>query len=295
MIINAGRTITDYLIMCKLKIMLPVSLTGFTGFFLFDPSFSANIFIVTFGILLMAISASVLNQLQEIDIDNKMERTKNRPLPSGRISRKGAFIFFLITLCAGAVFIYSAGNMAAMLTGLFTVIWYNGIYTPLKKKTAFAVIPGALTGAMPPLIGWVAAGGSAADPSIVTVMLLFFTGQIPHFSLLVLKYGEQYRKAGVPVMTTLISPRGIERMIFLLVSATAIISLFFSLAGVISSTFVFFLILLISFMMIILFYPLTGKEHDTVSLNRYSVILNMWFLLIMILIISDKLVSSYGY
>jgi len=181
-----------YLDLCKLKIMIPVSLTGFTGYFIFNPRITAEILLISLGILLLAISASVLNQLQEVDLDSKMNRTHDRPIPSGKIKRGHAIIFFLINLVTGTLIIYSAGNFKAAITGLITIFWYNIIYTYLKRFSAFAVVPGAVTGALPPLIGWVAAGGGLWDKPIIFIEFLFFTGQIPHFWLLILKYGEEY-------------------------------------------------------------------------------------------------------
>ena len=159
MINNPGNKLKDWLELSKLKIMIPVSLTGFTGFFAFDPHLSARIFFTSFWILLMAISASVLNQIQEMELDSKMSRTSNRPLPARRISQLHATFFFLFNLIAGLALVYYAGNLKATIIGLITIIWYNGIYTYSKRITAFAVVPGAVTGALPTLIGWVAAGG----------------------------------------------------------------------------------------------------------------------------------------
>ena len=82
---NSGNKLKDYLELSKLKIMIPVSLTGFTGYFIFNPHLSLNILLVSTGILLMAISASVLNQIQEVELDRKMKRTHDRPIPAGRI------------------------------------------------------------------------------------------------------------------------------------------------------------------------------------------------------------------
>ena len=104
---------------------------------------------------------------------------------------------------------------------LFTIFWYNVIYTYSKRITAFAVVPGAITGALPPLIGWVAAGGGIFDKPIVFVEFLFFTGQIPHFWLLILKYGEEYKKAGIPSLTEVLSRTQIGRLTFTWVVASS--------------------------------------------------------------------------
>ena len=204
--INSWRNwLKDYLELSKLKIMIPVCLTGFTGYFAFNPHFSSKIIFTSLGILFMAVSASVLNQIQEVEIDKKMDRTRFRPLPSKRINLKNAILFSLVNLIAGILLIYFAGNIKAVLIGLITILWYNGIYTYSKRITAFAVVPGAITGALPPLIGWVAAGGGLWDKPIIFIGFLIFTGQVPHFWLLILKYGEEYKAAGIPNLTDIFS------------------------------------------------------------------------------------------
>ena len=108
---NSGNRLKDYLQLSKLTIMLPVSLTGFTGYFIFNPHLSINLVLLTFGILLMAVSASALNQIQEAGLDSKMKRTHDRPIPAGRIKLKHAIIFSLFNLFAGTFIIYSGGNL----------------------------------------------------------------------------------------------------------------------------------------------------------------------------------------
>ena len=201
---NSGILLRDYLQLSKLKIMLPVSLTGFTGYFIYNPHLSVNIILVSFGVLLMAISASALNQVQEVALDSKMKRTLGRPVPSGRIKIKNAVFFSICCMLTGTSLIWLYGNLTASLIGIFTILWYNGVYTYSKRITAFAVVPGALTGALPPLIGWIAAGGGIWDKPIIFVEFLFFTGQIPHFWLLIIKYGEEYSKAGIPALTDIL-------------------------------------------------------------------------------------------
>ena len=100
--------------------MIPVSLTGFTGYFVFDPHLNAKIFFTTSGVLLLAISASVLNQIQEVELDNKMNRTQYRPIPAKRITLHHAALFCIFTLIAGTTVLYLAGNLTAALIGLIT-------------------------------------------------------------------------------------------------------------------------------------------------------------------------------
>jgi heme o synthase len=284
--------VQNYLELSKLKIMIPVSLTGFTGFFIFDPQLSLRIILVSTGILFLGISASVLNQIQETDIDYRMKRTQKRPLPAKLISIPQAFVFFFIMLSAGTVLVYSYGNLISALLGLFTIFWYNGIYTYAKRITAFAVVPGAFTGALPPLIGWVAAGGGIWDKPVIFLEFLFFTGQIPHFWLLVLKYGEEYEKAGLPSLTGIMNRQQINRLTFTWVVTSVIAALFLCYFEIIHNTLISGILLLASVFLIWQFSRLLKTTADNNSLRLYSVFLYSYYLLVIILLISDRILIN---
>jgi heme o synthase len=279
----------DYLELSKLKIMIPVSLTGFTGYFIFCPIFSVEILVVSFGILLLAISATVLNQIQEVDLDIKMNRTHDRPLPARKIKLQHALFFFLFNLTAGTVLIYLAGNLTAVLLGLITVSLYSGIYTYLKRLTAFAVVPGAVTGALPPLIGWVAAGGGVWDKSIIFVEFLFFIGQVPHFWLIILKYGEEYEKAGIPSITSLLSRPQINRLTFSWVMVSVISAMFLCYFEIIRTGLIIGILLASSFIVIWQFSDLLKIREDNFSCRKYLILLNSYYLLILLLLVSDRI------
>lgn len=270
--------------------MVPVSLTGLTGFFLFDPHLSAELFLVSIGILLFAVSASVLNQLQEVRTDSIMDRTHDRPLPSGKIAVRSAILFMILAFAAGSVLVLAFGNVKALLVSFLTVLWYNGVYTPLKRVTPFAVIPGALTGALPPLIGWVAAGGSPADKAIILIQVFIFIGQIPHFWLFILKYGPQYEKAGLPTLTSIMDNVKICRLIFawIIASASAACGLWFF--GVLHHRTIIAILVAASVLLVAGFVPMAGSGAKGRSISWYSGMLNFYVLLVMILLISDRLV-----
>jgi protoheme IX farnesyltransferase len=271
--------------------MLPVSLTGFTGYFLFNPHFSIRLLLVSLGILLMAVAASTLNQIQEAGLDSRMQRTHDRPIPSGRIKLKHAIIFFVCTIIGGTVIVYSAGNLIAALTGLLTILWYNGIYTYLKRLTAFAVVPGAVTGALPPLIGWLAAGGGIWDKPIIFLGFLLFMGQIPHFWLLILKYGEEYHKAGIPSLTDIFQRDQINRLTFIWVVTSVVAALFLCYFEVIRNAILIESLAIASALLIWKFSALLKAGADKKSYIKYSVFLDTYFLLVLLLLISDRIIG----
>lgn len=285
---NPGNKLKDYLELTKLKIMIPVSLTGFTGYFSFDPHLSENIIFTSFGILLMAISASVLNQIQEVELDSKMNRTRFRPLPATRIKLQHATIFFLINLISGMAIICYAGNLKAAIIALITVIWYNGVYTYSKRITAFAVVPGALTGALPPLIGWVAAGGGLWEKPIIFIEFLIFTGQIPHFWLLIMKFGEEYKQAGIPSLTGIFTRTQINRLTFSWVVSSVVAALFLCYFEIIRSRLLIGILVIASIFIIWQFSNLLKIRAKENNIRRYSILLDSYFLLVLLLLISDK-------
>jgi protoheme IX farnesyltransferase len=285
---NPGEKFGSFLKLGKLSIMIPVSLTGFTGYFIFEPHISATILLVTIAILLLAVSASVLNQIFEIEIDARMARTRNRPLPSGKITKLEALIFFFFSFFSGSAIIYSTGGLNAFLISLLTIIWYSGVYTYTKRITAFAVVPGALTGALPPLIGWVAAGGGIWDKPIVFLEFLFFTGQIPHFWLLILQYGEEYAKAGLPSLTNILTKVQIGRLTFTWTVTSVIAALFLCFFEIIGHVTISFLLLIASLYIVWKFSELARISEEKNNFRRYFGLLHAYFLVVMILLIADK-------
>ncbi|HEX2968033.1 MAG TPA: protoheme IX farnesyltransferase [Bacteroidales bacterium] len=272
----------------KLKIMIPVSLTAFAGYFLFSPHITLNLLFLTSGILFIAVSASVLNQIQEAGYDKKMERTRNRPLPAGNLSPKDALSFFILTFSAGIILISSTGSLVALFLCIFTMLWYNFVYTYLKRITAFAVIPGALTGALPPLIGWIAAGGDPLDIKIILIQALFFCGQIPHFWLFILKYGSEYQAAGFPTLTSRLSQKSIVRLILILIVVSACLAACLVFYGLPSNRIFVSLVLSSSLLLIAsftVFLIYGGKQ-----IKRYSIMLDSYFLLIILLLIADRII-----
>jgi heme o synthase len=288
---NSGKWLNDWLHLSKFNIMLPVGLTGFTGYIIFKPLISIDLVLVSLGIFLMAVSASVLNQIQEKDLDSKMNRTHDRPIPAGRISLKNAIIYSVFCLVTGTFLIYYGGNVLASLIGLFTVLWYNGVYTFSKRITSFAVVPGALTGALPPLIGWVAAGGGIWDKPIIFIEFLFFIGQVPHFWLLIVKYGEEYSKAEIPSLTDIFNTEQINRLTFTWVITSVMAAVFLCYLEVIRNGPVILVLLIASAFLIWKFSALLRTGNEGRTSKKYSILLDLYFLMILILLISDRVIG----
>ncbi len=160
-----------------------------------DPSALAAVVV---GVALLAAGSSALNQLLERDLDLLMTRTCRRPLPRGDLTPRGALMAGSFSLLAGLLLLARYGLLPILLGG-FAVVWYLGIYTPLKRRTPFALPLGAVCGALPPVIGWCIAGGDLLDFRVILLAGLFYLWQVPHFWLFQRRHGDDYRRAGIPL------------------------------------------------------------------------------------------------
>lgn len=219
--------------LAKIRITALVAVTTAMGAILFAGSARAAMLAPVLGVLLLACGSAALNHVQERDLDARMARTRRRPIPSGRISVGGALLWAAALAGAGALILALATNSTALALGLLALFWYNAIYTPLKRRTAFAVLPGSLIGALPPIIGWTAAGGSPLDSQALGMGAFLFIWQVPHFWLLLLVYGREYSAAGLPSLTSLFSPAQLSRMTFAWMLATAAACLLLPWFGVV--------------------------------------------------------------
>lgn len=274
----------------KVKITFAVALTTITGYLLGGGSFDSGLILPTIGIFLLACGSSAINHYQERDRDALMERTRNRPIPSGRISPAGALVFAVTIAVAGSALLFLSDGLLAMQLGILALVWYNIIYTPMKKKTAFAVVPGAVIGAIPPLVGWVAAGGSLTDPRALFMAFFFFIWQVPHFWLLMLKYGEQYTKAGYPSITSIYSSRQIRNITFVWILATAISALMLPVFNVVESWMVMGGLLLSSAWLIGQFSRLLSVKDLPFSPIRYFMKINYFVLAVIIFLSLDRFI-----
>jgi heme o synthase len=140
----------------------------------------------------------------------------------------------LILILSGSIVLILWTNLLALSLGLLNLVWYNFIYTFLKRKTPFAIVPGSLVGAIPPAIGWAAAGGSLVDPQIIIIAFFFFIWQIPHFWLLLLVMDKDYQQAGFPTLTQIFNHTQLSRITFIWIIATAVTGLMIPLFGIVS-------------------------------------------------------------
>lgn len=283
--------LTILLNLTKFKISLLATFTTATGYILCTGRVTTQILTPVAGILLLACGSSALNHYQENRIDARMERTWARPIPAGKVTPLLVLILSFLLILTGSLILLYGANPTALALGNFAVFWYNGVYTRLKQKTAFAVFPGSLVGAIPPAVGWVAAEGSLFDPRIIALCFFFFLWQVPHFWLLLLLYGIQYEKAGLPSLTRIFTRVQLIRITYIWIIATAVASLFLPLFGVTQSPFTTVSLLIGAIGLVWCATKFLILQGSNASFSPVFRVINLFALLVMLLLSLDSLLS----
>ena len=154
------------------------------------------------GTGLVAGGASAFNQVMERDLDALMKRTRTRPLPDQRLQPVESLMFAGVMTLAGMLTIAASANLLAVAVALATLLSYVAVYTPLKRRSSFGTVIGAIPGALPPIIGW-AASSSAIPTAAWTLFGIMFCWQLPHFLAIAWMYREDYARAGFPMLPVL--------------------------------------------------------------------------------------------
>ena len=196
-----NQAIRDWMVLCKARIqILSTPAACACTWIASDGTAGWKLLAATaFGLTLVSSSAAALNQLLEIGIDSRMERTKDRPLPAGRVRRRSVTAFVAVSAVAGLAVLLWAAPLAAWLA-LVMIVLYDFIYTPLKRVTPFNTLVGALPGAFPLLVGW-AAAGNGLDLRAGVMFAILFLWQLPHFMAIAWLFREDYGKAGLRMLS----------------------------------------------------------------------------------------------
>jgi len=202
--IGLRERLACYVELTKPRIAFLLVLTAAAGFYMAPSQAAANltVFIHSMvGISLLAFGVATLNQFIERETDALMKRTATRPLPTGKIDAKSAFIFGLILCLASEFYLAYFVNVLTAALGLVVIIGYVLMYTPLKLKTTASTAIGAVPGAMPPLMGWTSANDNSGDLVGAGILfLILFLWQFPHFLAIATMYRDEYAQAGIKML-----------------------------------------------------------------------------------------------
>ena len=278
------------LALIKFRVSIAVTFTAITTYIVYAETVDYKILWVVLGVFLLASGASALNEYQEHKYDALMKRTQSRPIPSGDLTPLQGFIISWLFMIGGAAGVAFAFNTVPALVGVVHFLWDNGIYTSLKRITAFAVVPGSLVGAIPAFIGWTAAGGYVFDSTIVFISFYLFIWQVPHFWLLMLKYGSEYEQAGFPTINNAVKPQSLNKIIFTWVLGTAFSSIIIPLFLVNISLPFFLLVFVLNLSFIFLFVKLAFGKEQTINFRKSFIGINVYMMVFMIMLIAFHLI-----
>jgi len=199
--IEKKSIISNFLEVTKHRLSLSIVFSSIAGYFLGAESIDYfTLALLSVGGYSMVGASNVYNQIIEKDLDVLMNRTKNRPIPSGRMSVNTAFIIAVVLTCIGIASLYLINPITAMF-GAICIFMYVSLYTPLKTRTPISVFVGAFPGAIPFMLGWVAATGEfGIEPG--TLFMIQFFWQFPHFWALGWFLYEDYKKGGFFMLPT---------------------------------------------------------------------------------------------
>lgn len=277
-----------FLRLVKYQLSLMVTFSAMTGYFLTGRSIGFKSLILFIGVLFLAAGSAGLNQYQERKQDALMDRTKKRPVPANQIHPFAALIIALVLIIAGALFLANTGWIP-MVLGLSNVVLYNLIYTPLKRLTWLAIIPGAFVGAIAPLIGWTSAGSSIFHPVILFVAGFVLLWQMPHFWLLLIRFRKDYEMAGFSSLPRFMNDSRIKNLVFIWAVLTSFFILSFPLFGISFKPPVITLFVILNLLFIFLFYRFLFGKKINQSLRNAFILINSFALIVFLVLIFGTL------
>ncbi len=199
---------SDFLALAKPRLNVLVVASSLAGYVMAggDMSNAIRVVFTVLGTALVAAGASAFNQVIERNPDRLMRRTRLRPVPDGRLQPAESLAFATILSVAGLIVLAAGVNALSAGVALVTLLSYVVIYTPLKRRSSFSTVVGAIPGALPPVIGWAAARDGLSQGAWILFAIVFLW-QLPHFLAIAWMYREDYARAGFP-MLPVIEPDG---------------------------------------------------------------------------------------
>jgi protoheme IX farnesyltransferase len=283
-------SIKDYISLTKAILSFAVGIPGVLVYLLIAQDITADLWLSILAIFLLALGVSALNQFQERRYDALMPRTMQRPLVTGLIGSKEASAIIMGLIGTSMVIEYNVLGFIGVMIFALVVFLYNGVYTPMKRVSAYAVFPGAILGVIPPMLCWMATGESLLQPSFFALAWFYFIWQIPHFWLLVLIYQKDYNKAKFPNMANVVGAESLSRITYiwmLLTIVSALIAVTFFMP---KSSILLALILLHSVFMAYKGFPLLKSNtwQSKKTCRRIFMQLNLYSLAVIVFLVIDR-------
>lgn len=281
----------DLLVLVKIKISLLAALMSVLGLLLAGGHSVPVVIQIFAGFLFFSGGASVVNHIQDRDLDRRMARTRSRPVSSGRWSVTSAMVLALFCFLGGTALLGNGLAPSILVLACGSVVAYNGLYAWLRPRTWAATFVGALSGVFPLAAGWYAGGGSLAEPIFLAVAALAYGWQIPHFWLLSLGFGHEYGAAGLPTPATRFGREQVGRIAFSWILGLAGLSLCLPLFGLLRVGSLTVVLFAISVLLVLKALPLLHsgvRAERALSAFRY---LTAYILAVVGMLAADSLLT----
>ncbi|MEX0312738.1 MAG: heme o synthase [Allomuricauda sp.] len=285
-------TFADFKEITKAKLAISVVFSSIAGYFLGAPQIDLTaVLLLAFGGYCMVGASNAFNQVIEKDLDALMNRTRNRPIPAGRMSVQIAMAIAITLTVVGVIALYMLSPKTAMF-GAISIFLYTSVYTPLKTKTPLSVCVGAFPGAIPFMLGWVAATNEfGIEPG--TLFMIQFFWQFPHFWALGWMLDEDYKKGGFKMLPTGKKDAGTALQIILYTIWMIVISIMpaFGFTGRLHLSIPAAAIVLLSGVVMLIFAFKLYEKRDNPSARRLMLASVTYISLIQIIYVIDKFIS----
>ena len=286
-----GSIISDFKEITKIRLSLSVVFSSLAGYLLgVDTVSFYTLILLAFGGYFMVGASNAFNQIIERDLDALMERTKNRPIPVGRMSVNTAFIIASVFTVFGIVILYIINPQTAMF-GAISIFLYTSAYTPLKTKTPLAVFVGAIPGAIPFMLGWVAATDDFGIEPGILFMLQFFW-QFPHFWAIGWFLHSDYQKAGFNLLPTGKQDKGTAVQTILYTVWTIIVSIIpvFGFTGTLHLTIIGAIVVFILGLVMLYYAVRLFKKMTVIAARQLMLASVLYITLVQIVYVLDKFI-----
>ena len=289
--------IQSYWELTKPDITFLILISTFLGYFLGIQFIGGNILgnplvllHLLIGSILSSSGVAILNEYIERDQDAIMNRTSKRPLPSGKISPKSALIFGITVSVIGVLELALLVNFYSGILSFFTIVFYLFIYTPMKQKTPWNTLVGAIPGALPPVGGWLAATGNITTQTLGVFCILFFW-QIPHFFSIAWLYKTDYKKAGFKMFMSDTNDQFRSNIIMV---GFCILTLVFSLSlfppPIVSMNLIFIFAIIIIGLLYVFAALKMAMQHNIKNARRLLFVSIMYIPAILVILVTGNLV-----
>jgi protoheme IX farnesyltransferase len=282
-----NRTLSQarlYWQIAKVPLCLLVSISTLFGYTVAAGEFGLHGLVTALSVLFLACGAASLNSRQEYRFDALHERTKRRPLALGLVTPQEALLLSRALLSAGFVLLLlNSQGLGPVIAAIFSVLLYNFCYTPLKYYTVWSIVPGALCGALPPLIGWLAGGGSSNSAVILLIMAQLAVWQVPHFWLVLLTHRGDYRLGTMPSMLAELEERKLRVISVVWVFALVIIAQVLGLVLHELPAAIRWIVSLAGFTLLAFYSFAMWRERNPLGYRFLFILLNIYMLVVMLL------------